>query len=75
LFCGTRVLVLSPESQNLFLPIPHRITPRNGHLSLVPCRKIWVYIRVIRGKRPVKNPLVSVFPTPECTRCRKQIWL
>jgi hypothetical protein len=34
LFCGTRLLVVSPESQNFFLPIPHPITPRNGHWSL-----------------------------------------
>jgi len=31
LFCGTRVLVISPESQKLFLLIPRLITPRNGH--------------------------------------------
>jgi len=31
LFCGPRVLIFSTESQNLFLPIPRLITPRNGH--------------------------------------------
>jgi len=31
LFYGTWVLVISPESQNLFLPIPRLITPCNGH--------------------------------------------
>jgi hypothetical protein len=75
LFCGTGVLVVSPESQNLFLPIPHLIAPRNGHWSLVPYRKIWVNFRVVWGKRPVMNPLVSVFQPPVCTRCPKPICL
>ena len=42
LFCGTWVLVTSPESQNLSLPIQLLITPRNGHWSFVLYRKIWV---------------------------------
>ena len=31
----TQVLVVSPESQNLYLPIPHLITPAKW--SLIPC--------------------------------------
>ena len=73
LFCGARVLVFS--SQNLFLIIPRLVIPRNCHWSLVPYRKLWVHFRVVRGKRPVRNPLVSVFQPPECTRCPTPICL
>jgi hypothetical protein len=75
LFCRTRLLVISPESQNIFLPIPRLITPRNGQWSLVPYLELWVQFRVVWGKRPVTNPLVSVFQPPECTRCHIPIYL
>jgi len=75
LFCGTRLLVVSPQSQNLFLPIPRLITPRSDYWSLVPYRKIWVHFRAVRSKRPIMNPLVSVFQPPECTRCYTPVCL
>jgi len=75
LFCGTLVLVIAPESQNLFPPIPRLITHHNGHWSLAPYRRIWVHFRVEWGKCPVKNPLGSVFQPPECTRCPTRICL
>ena len=75
LFCGTRILVVSSESQNIFLLIPRLITHCKGHWSLVPYRKIWVHFRVEQGIRPVMNPLGSVFQPPECIRCRTPIYL
>ena len=58
---------------NLFSTHSTSTKPRNGHWPLVPYRKIWVHFRVVRGKRPVKNPLGSVFQPPECTHCPSTI--
>ena len=74
LFCGTRVLVFLLSHKKFSTHSTSNNTQQWSQI-LVSYRKIWVHFRVLRGKRPVKNPLGSDFQPPESTRCPKPICL